>query len=114
MFSENISRIEQCRILLKRAAWKLQYKSKKQIQREGYELNEYSGNVNFEENTISDIYIEQLLNKIPSLKCRYIIQRVVIEEFSEKLVAKELHMSQQGVNKWKKLGLKILKEQILN
>lgn len=103
--------LEQCRILLRRAAWRLQYHAKTQQLRETLTLGDYhEPSCNFADEIISDIYVQNLMNIIISEKCRYIIQKVIIEEIPEKEVASELQMSQQGVNKWKRKGLGILRQ----
>ncbi|MNO04839.1 hypothetical protein D3C81_2260000 [compost metagenome] len=62
---------------------------------------------------LSEIYVEELLDVIPWEKCRYIVKRTIIEGISERHVAADLNMTQQGVSKWKKKGLEILKQHLI-
>ncbi|WP_150275719.1 sigma-70 family RNA polymerase sigma factor [Paenibacillus tepidiphilus] len=105
--------VETCRRLLKRSAWRIQYKTRIQQLRESrpiYDSQVYDAS--FESMVISELFVDEMLQKIPWEKCRYIIKRTVIDGLAEKEVARELHMTQQGVSKWKRKGLDILKEQL--
>lgn len=107
--------VENCRKLLRRAAWRIQYKNRIQRVRECQMLFEdqaYDGG--FETNVLSKIFVENLLNIIPWEKCRFVIERTIIEGITEKEVAFELQITQQGVNKWKKKGLELLREHLMN
>ncbi len=107
------SRIENYRTLLKRAAWRMQYKIRTQNDKECKSFMDYlAHNNSFETEVLSDIYVNDLLKRIPSEKCRYIVQRTVIEEMTEKEVAYELNITQQAVSKWKKKGLEMLRQNI--
>lgn len=103
--------VETCRTLLKRSAWRIQYKTRIQLIRESKPLydNQCYDN-SFESMVISDLFVDELLNMIPWEKCRYIIKRTVIEGLPEQEVAAELQMTQQGVSKWKRKGLEVLKQ----
>lgn len=106
--------VETCRRLLKRAAWRIQYKTRMQQVRECNPLydNQFFDN-SFEKMVLSEIYVEELLDVIPWEKCRYIVKRTVIDGLSERHVAADLNMTQQGVSKWKKKGLEILKQHLI-
>ncbi|MFM9327217.1 sigma-70 family RNA polymerase sigma factor [Paenibacillus mesotrionivorans] len=106
--------VETCRQLLKRAAWRIQYKTRMQQVRECNPLydNQFFDN-SFEKMVLSEIYVEELLDVIPWEKCRYIVKRTIIEGISERHVAADLNMTQQGVSKWKKKGLEILKQHLI-
>jgi hypothetical protein len=55
--------LEQCRILLKQAAWRLQYHARMQNLRETPTLSEYHQTVcSFEEKIVSKIYVQELIN----------------------------------------------------
>lgn len=105
--------VETCRKLLKQAAWRIQYKTRMQQVRECNPLfeNQFYDN-SFEKMVLSNIYVDELLEVIPWEKCRYIIKRTVIDGLPEKTVAIDLNMTQQGVSKWKRKGLEILKEHV--
>ncbi|MDP4181493.1 MAG: sigma factor-like helix-turn-helix DNA-binding protein [Bacillota bacterium] len=107
------SRIANYRMLLKRAAWRMQYKIRTQHDKECKSFLDYLAyNRSFETEVLSDIYVNDLLKIIPSGKCRYIIQKTVIEEMTEKEVACELKITQQAVSKWKKKGLETLRQSL--
>lgn len=107
--------VETCRKLLKRSAWRIQYKTRIQLIRESSPL--YDNQLydkSFESTVISDLFVDELLKTIPWEKCRYIIKKTVIDGMAEQEVARELQMTQQGVSKWKRKGLEILKEYLIN
>ncbi|ETT34213.1 MULTISPECIES: sigma-70 family RNA polymerase sigma factor [unclassified Paenibacillus] len=105
--------VETCRKLLKRSAWRIQYKTRIQLIRESNPLydNEVYDN-SFESMVVSELFVDELLDMLPWEKCRYIIQKTVIEGMPEQEVAAELQMTQQGVSKWKRKGLEVLKENL--
>ncbi len=103
--------VENYRKLLRRAAWRLQYKARMQQSKECYLLFESQlRDSGFETEILSSVYIKELLDSIPWEKCRYIIRKTVIDGVTEQEVARELNMTQQGVNKWKKKGLELLRQ----
>ncbi|MEF2967779.1 sigma-70 family RNA polymerase sigma factor [Paenibacillus sp. M1] len=105
--------VETCRKLLKRAAWRIQYKTRMQQVRECNPFLDYQVYDNsFEAHVLSKIYVDQLLEVIPWEKSKYIIQRTVIDGISEQEVADELKITQQGVSKWKRKGLELLKQSL--
>ncbi|MEK3905364.1 MULTISPECIES: RNA polymerase sigma factor [unclassified Paenibacillus] len=105
--------VETCRKLLKRSAWRIQYKTRIQLIRESNPLydNEIYDN-SFESMVVSELFVDELLDMLPWEKCRYIIKKTVIEGMPEQEVAAELQMTQQGVSKWKRKGLEVLKENL--
>lgn len=107
--------VENCRILLRRAAWRIQYKARTQQVKECHMLFENQAyDSGFETEILSKFYIKELLNTIPWEKCRFIIQRTIIDGMTEKEVAYELNITQQGVNKWKKKGLDLLRKVLMD
>lgn len=107
--------LELCRTLLRRSAWRLQYKIRTQQNKESFSIYDYQGHdKSFEDEIISQIYVKELLSKIPWEKSRIIIQKVIIEEKTEKEVALELKISQQAVSKWKIKGLNLLRQNLIN
>ena len=112
--NEDIS-AEVCRKLLRRAAWRIQYKTRIQQTREcGILFDNQVYDCSFETEILSQIYVNELLQTIPWEKCRFIIQRTVIDGKTEKEVAYELQITQQGVNKWKKKGLELIRQNLAN
>jgi len=100
--------------LLKRAAWRIQYRIKT-VKNKEIEMEEsipYGITPNFEEEVISKIFIEELLNSIPNERNRGIIRKVILEGYTEKEVASELNISQQAVNKCKRKAIEDMKKYI--
>jgi len=75
-------------------------------------LDYQTSSSSFETEVISQLYVEEIINTIPWEKSRYIIQKNIIEEMTEKEIANELQISQQAVNKWKKKGLSVLRQNL--
>ncbi len=111
---EDIS-IDRIRILLRRAAWRIQYKTRTLQQKECTMIFENQAHDNgFEDEILSKFYVLELLDSIPSERCRFIIKRTIIDGMTEKEVAKELNITQQGVSKWKKKGLELLHQILMD
>lgn len=107
--------VENCRKLLRRAAWRIQYKSRiKQLREHQMIFEDQASENGFEADVVSKIFVDSLLDTIPWEKCRYIIEKTIIYGMTEKEVADQLHITQQGVNKWKKKGLEQLRKTLLN
>ncbi len=107
--------VENYRKLLRRAAWRLQYKARTQQLKECYLLFESQAqDSGFEAEILSKVYTKELLDSIPWEKCRFIIQRTIIDGMTEQEVARELNITQQGVNKWKKKGLELLRQTLID
>ena len=77
-------------------------------------FEDQASDIGFETEIISKIFVDSLLNTIPWEKCRFILEKTIIYGMTEKEVANQLHITQQGVNKWKKKGLELLRETLLN
>lgn len=104
---------ELCRTLLRRSAWRIQYKIRTQQYKEGFSIFDYQGHCScFDDEVVSKIYIEELLETIPWKKSREVIQKVIIDQETEKEVAEELQISQQAVSKWKLKGLNLLRQNL--
>lgn len=113
MYANDDATITLCRILLRRAAWRLQYKIRTQQARECISLFDYQAySGSFDMEIVSELYVKELLGGIPWEKCRYVIRRIIIEGMTEKEVAFELQITQQAVNKWKRKGLEILRQNL--
>lgn len=110
---ENTMCFEFCRTLLRRSAWRLQYKVRMQYNRERFSISDYQNYAdNFDTKILSKIYVKQLLDMIPWEKSKTVIKEVIIDQKTEKEVALELQISQQAVNKWKMKGLKMLRQNL--
>ncbi len=110
MFANNELLFEQCRKLLKQAAWRLQYHARVQQLRELPTSSEFNeATFNFDEKVVSDIFVQELIKTIKNVKCRYIIEKIATEGMTEKDLAIQLGISKQGVNKWKRKAMDIIK-----
>ena len=106
----NAEILRQC---IKRAFWRLQYKARKKNNTEIYSLLDNNiSSESFDSKVATKLDLESLVKKIPSRKSRYIIVRTVLQGVPEKVVANELKISQQAVNKCKKKILKDLRMKI--
>lgn len=106
--------LEQYRQALQRCAWRLQYRIRKQTNREilssvDFDYFQITSNVS---DQLSNIEVEELIQNINSEKGRHIIKRIYIDGLKEREVADELCISQQAVSKWKKKGLEIMRHVI--
>ena len=98
---------------IKRAFWRLQYKARKKNNTEIYNLLDNNiSSESFDSKVATKLDLENLVRKIPSQKSRYIIVRTVLQGVPEKVVANELKISQQAVNKCKKKILADLRMKI--
>ncbi len=115
MYTNDDISVENCRKLLRRAAWRIQYKARVQQAKECQIIFENQAyNCGFETEILSKLYVKELLDTIPWEKCRFILEKTIIEEMTEKEVALELQMTQQGVNKWKKKRLELLRKNLMD
>ncbi|WP_084654041.1 sigma factor-like helix-turn-helix DNA-binding protein [Paenibacillus zanthoxyli] len=104
-----ISAYERYRKVIYRIGWRVQYKYKKIRTREFPLYNNQSDNGNFTILTENKILVQELLNSLPS-QGRNIIYKLYILDMTEKDVARELQISQQGVSKWKRKMIQLLSQ----
>ncbi|MED1944940.1 MULTISPECIES: RNA polymerase subunit sigma-24 [Brevibacillus] len=90
--------IEECRRILRRIAWRLQYRTWKISNGELPIIENLCGQ-KIMSSVDSKLYVEELLNSLPS-KAKFIIEQVVINRIPEEIIAQQLGISQQGVNKY--------------
>ncbi|WP_064200092.1 hypothetical protein [Brevibacillus brevis] len=102
--------MEKCRGVLKRIAWRLQYQAKKISTRE-LPIIENACGQNQMSSVDAKLHVEEMLNSLPA-KARFIIEQVVIHGVPEEIVAQHLGISQQGVNKYKRKYLALLREKL--
>lgn len=101
--------LEECKSILKRIAWNIQYRVKT-IRRKEMQMIDGIFSSQAYDNDLTELYINEILDNLKSEKNRTIVRRVVIDGYTETEVAKELNMTQQGVHKCKVASLKKLKE----
>lgn len=84
-----------------RIGWRVQYQARKIRNRErSFNDNEPSYS-NFATETEEKMWVRQLLDTLPS-QGKSIIEKIYLQGLTEVEVAKQLNISQQAVNKWKR------------
>ncbi|GAB6991816.1 sigma-70 RNA polymerase sigma factor region 4 domain-containing protein [Paenibacillus pini] len=112
---QDMTLVEQYRKKIYRIGWKIQYRAKVQTNHEHLmEKNELASVDSFVDAADSRMYILQLLESLPSSMGKTIIYELYMNDKTETQVARELNLSQQAVNKWKKKMLHQLSCQIKN
>lgn len=86
-----------------RIGWRIQYRAKTLKRREYsfYDLERYHRGVNFTDHTENRMMIEQLMDTLPP-QGKLVIYKLYIQDHTESEVARELNISQQAVNRWKR------------
>ncbi|WP_334073423.1 MULTISPECIES: sigma-70 family RNA polymerase sigma factor [Paenibacillus] len=93
---------EQYRKEVYRIAWRVQYKAKV-VKRRECSFNGFEPAVSsFTSSSDDKMLIRQLIDALPSSTGRLIIYKLYLQDKTEREVALELNMTQQGVNKWKR------------
>ncbi|MMZ61478.1 sporulation sigma factor SigF [compost metagenome] len=99
---EQQTAFEQYRREVYRIAWRVQYKAKV-VKRRECSFNEFEpATTSFTSSSDNKIVVRQMINALPSSTGRTIIYKIYMQDKTEREVALELNMSQQGVNKWKR------------
>ncbi|SDS89562.1 hypothetical protein SAMN05444162_2547 [Paenibacillaceae bacterium GAS479] len=94
--------IERYKNELQRIAWRIQYKARVQQKRECPLRSDFHSPVEITDVMVSDLYVKQILELIPTSTGRNVIIDFYIRDKSERQIAEELNISQQAVSKWKK------------
>jgi DNA-directed RNA polymerase sigma subunit (sigma70/sigma32) len=105
----NILTLEECRKVLRRIAWRIQYREKK-VRRAEITMVEGILGTQTMENDLTEFFVNEILGNIQSKKGRMVVKRIVIDGYTEQEVARELNMTQQGVHKCKVTALKQLRK----
>ncbi|WP_348625380.1 sigma-70 family RNA polymerase sigma factor (plasmid) [Paenibacillus peoriae] len=98
----NDTLIEQYRRKIYRIAWKIQYKAKVQRNHELLSEDNNFQTTSFTEHSDNTLFMSQLIETLPPNLGKLVIQKIYIEDKTEVQVAKELHITQQAVSKWKR------------
>jgi DNA-directed RNA polymerase specialized sigma24 family protein len=102
---------EECRTVLRRIAWRIQYQAKKYRKRECLGAERVVALASVEQD-LSALYVREMLAAISSDKGRWVVQRVILQGYTEKETARELAMTQQGVHKCKTKALHQLRTRL--
>ncbi|KEO75987.1 sigma-70 family RNA polymerase sigma factor [Paenibacillus sp. FSL M7-0802] len=98
--------IEDYRRELYRIAWRMQYHTKRNRKREiSLESKPNLFQTSFSEESDNKIMMQSYINRLRSEVGKKVIYEIYINDKTEGQVAKELHITQQAVNKWKKKAL---------
>ncbi|AIQ66742.1 sigma factor-like helix-turn-helix DNA-binding protein [Paenibacillus graminis] len=92
-----------------RIGWRIQYKARKVRAREFPLFDNHTTDHNFTAISDTKIWIQDLLSQLPP-QGSTIISKLYLQDMTEHEVAKELHLSQQAVNKWKKRMIQLLSQ----
>ncbi|RED21775.1 sigma-70-like protein [Brevibacillus brevis] len=98
---------EECRKILRRIAWNLNYRERKRLRNECPILDDFGQQQRTKDNDNS-LFVEELLQQLSSEKERYVIRKVVLEGFTAREVGGKLNMGERGVNQCKSRSLKKL------
>lgn len=95
---------------LKRLAWRLQYRERRRAGRErGYYEEMPSPAYRMEESAVTKLDVAEQLAQLPP-SGRRVIVGLYLRDRTEAELARELHISQQAVNKWKQKMLNRLSQ----
>ncbi len=97
---------------LKRIAWRLQYKARMKSKRELPLKYNLIHSDSFTKHLENKIFVQQLIDSIPSDTGKKIIYEIYINDKTEAQVAREINISQQAVNKWKRKILQFLYQKL--
>ncbi|OIB01198.1 hypothetical protein AK95_27550 [Paenibacillus sp. LC231] len=99
---KHITAYERYKTEIYRIGWRIQYQAKKLRRRETlYPDFSTVQTGSFHARSDDRIWIGQLLDSLPP-QGRTIIYKLFLEDLTEAEVAKQLHISQQAVNRWKR------------
>lgn len=84
-----------------RIGWRVQYKVKRRHSHEYSLLDSDAISFNFTASSEDTIWVKQLLDTLPG-QGKLIIYKLYIQNQTESEIARELNISQQAVNKWKR------------
>ncbi|MFC9773937.1 sigma-70 RNA polymerase sigma factor region 4 domain-containing protein [Paenibacillus chitinolyticus] len=104
--------VEKYRKEVYRIGWRIQYKARVISNRE-YVVsdNAYSFTAgSFTESSDSRLDMLALIQSLPSRTGRIVLHELFIQDKTEAQVAKDLNMTQQAVNKWKRKMLRFLSQ----
>jgi DNA-directed RNA polymerase specialized sigma subunit len=101
---------DECKKLLQRIAWNLNYKERKRLKKECPILDDFGNRQSAFDNVGDSFFVDELLQQLSNEKERYIIRKIVLEGFTGKDIGRELNMGERGVIQCKNRGLKKLRQ----
>lgn len=103
----------ECKKLLQRIAWNLDYRERKRLKKECPILDDFGDQQSISAYIGKSVLADELLEQLSNEKEKYIIQKIVLEGFTCKEISKELNMSERGVNQCKNRSLKKLRHYLI-
>ncbi|WP_152378638.1 sigma-70 family RNA polymerase sigma factor [Paenibacillus brasilensis] len=101
--------IEHYRRELYRIAWRMQYREKRDRKREvSMECSPNLFRPSFSDESDNRVMLQSYINKFACEASKKVIYEIYINDKTEAQVSRELKISQQAVNKWKKKALREL------
>lgn len=109
MENTHVSIISHYQQELRRIAWRLNYYARKRSKREIF-LNDYlyATTPCYDEIYDTQFYVNEVIKQIPYAIGRKVIYELYVLDKSETQIAKEMNISQQAVNRWKRKSLTYL------
>jgi RNA polymerase sigma factor (sigma-70 family) len=92
---------ERCKSEIYRIGWRLQYRARKIRNKECSFYDHSLSGAGFVASSEERIWVRQLIDTLPP-QGKIIIYKLYIQDLTEAEVARQLNISQQGVNKWKR------------
>jgi RNA polymerase sigma factor (sigma-70 family) len=92
---------ERCKSEIYRIGWRLQYQARKIRNKECSFYDHSLSGAGFAASSEERIWVRQLIDTLPP-QGKIIIYKLYIQDLTEAEVARQLNISQQGVNKWKR------------
>ncbi|MFC3749427.1 sigma-70 family RNA polymerase sigma factor [Paenibacillus sp. GCM10012306] len=91
---------ELCKSEIYRIGWRVQYRARKIRSRECSLYDNPSVGKSFAVSSEEKVWVRQLIDTLPP-QGKIIIDKLYFQDLTEAEVARQLNISQQGVNKWK-------------
>lgn len=105
--------IEYYRKEIYRIGWRIQYKAKVIYRNEVPLISDTFTDHHFNEQLDNKILVHELISSLSSVIEQTVLREIFIHGKTESQVAKELKITQQAVNKWKKKALNKLSQTVI-
>lgn len=92
---------ERCKHEIYRIGWRVQYRARKLRSRECSFLDYTQADAGFMASSEEKILVRELMETLP-VQGKLILYKLFFQDLTEAEVARQLRISQQGVNKWKR------------
>lgn len=92
---------ERCKNEIYRIGWRVQYRARKIRSRECPFYDHTQADAGFLASSEENILVRELIDTLPA-QGKIILYKLYFQDLTEAEVARQLSISQQGVNKWKR------------